>query len=204
MTDAQIAAAAGEHFVAYKIATLGFVPALVRQRVPGVDLLVSSPDGARSVGLHVKSSTSAVRETEPAQPESSFQLRFPLGQRVMSGVGDKTIFCFVDLRRWNPGDGPDVYVVPALDLKKEYDGVQIRKYAQFQHHRPVTAMERYRNNWQPVKDALRIASHPTDSRKRTEHVAREQAPSRDSRPLLLVDHMVAGRQMLQDAMADRP
>lgn len=203
MTDTQIAAAAGEHFVAYKIATLGFVPALVRQRVPGIDLLVSSPDGARTIGLHVKSSSSAVREKD-ASERDAFQLRFPLGQRVIAGIGDKTIFCFVDLRRWNPQDGPDVYIVPARELKKEYDGVQIRKYAQFHHHRPMAAMERYRNNWQPIVDALR-AEEATPRAPRAALVSsrRRLTPAPTAQAVLVVDDMGSAREMLRDVLTER-
>lgn len=200
MTDTQIAAAAGEHFVAYKIATLGFVPALVRQRVPGIDLLVSSPDGARTIGLHVKSSSSAVRDKDGAD---AFQLRFPLGQRVISGLGDKTILCFVDLRRWNPQDGPDVYIVPAKELKKEYDGVQIRKYAQFHHHRPMAAMERYRNNWQPVLDALQPEEVAPRASRPSVLPVRRRVSTPASQTVLVVDDMGSAREMLRDVLTER-
>ena len=53
-----------------------------------------------------------------------------------------------------PGESPVVYVVNAKDLKKEYDGVQIRKYACFSHDRPEEAMEPFRDNWQPLVAAL--------------------------------------------------
>lgn len=202
MTDTQIAAAAGEHFVAYKIATLGFVPALVRQRVPGVDLLASSTDGARTVGLHVKSSSSAVKEKEG---DDAFQLRFPLGQRVISAMNDKTIFCFVDLRGLNPLNGPDVYIVPAIDLKKEYDGVQIRKYAQFHHHRPMAAMERYRNNWQPIVSALQAEeAAPQPARVVPAPVPRRRTPAPSTlQTILLVGDSAASRENLRAALAQR-
>jgi CheY-like chemotaxis protein len=111
----------------------------------------------------------------------------------------------VDLRRWNPQDGPDVYIVPAKDLKKEYDGVQIRKYAQFHHHRPMAAMERYRNNWQPITDALqREEPAPRAARPTASPTPRRRLSGRPvTHTVLVVDDMGSAREMLRDVLTER-
>ena len=154
MADSQLVATAGEHFVAYKVASLGFVPALVRQGIRGIDLLATNADGGKTVGLQIKSSASAIYEKEKRLGGESFYLRFPLGHRALAAANNLTIFCFVDLRRLSPREGPDVYVMSAKQLKKEYDGVYLRKYSSVQHDRSLAEMEQYRNNWQPLIDAL--------------------------------------------------
>jgi hypothetical protein len=157
MPDVHFAALAGEHFVAYKVAMLGFIPALLRQNGRGVDMLVSHPESGMSVALQVKSAESAVRERRKRDNGESFHVRFPLGQRAIENTADDTIFCFVDLRTRAEDEIADVYIVPAVDLKREYAGSIIRKYRYAQHHRPVSAMERYRNNWDPLVAALTAA-----------------------------------------------
>lgn len=154
MADTQLVAAAGEHYVAYKVASLGFVPALVRQGVRGIDLIASSPDGSKTVGLQIKVAWSAVFDRGNGAAAESFHLRFPLGQRAIAATPDSTIFCFVDLRKWSPREAPDVYLVSARQVKREYDGVYLRKYTSVYHERSAAELEPHRNNWRPLIDAL--------------------------------------------------
>lgn len=149
-----LTATAGEHFVAYKIAMMGFVPALVRQGSPVIDLLASSVDGGRTVGIQVKSTSWAERTRGRGDLKQPAELQFPLGHRAIEETADSTIFCFVDLRDRTPEDPPDVYVVPAKVLKKEYMGVNIRQHSYFRHHRAIQRMASFKNNWDPIRKAL--------------------------------------------------
>lgn len=159
MTEAQLSAIAGEHHVAHKIAMLGLIPTLLHQRMPRLDLLVSSPEGDRTVGLHVRSAANAVREIPGAENQvDAFALRFPLGQRVVATSTANTFFCFVDLRRTMPSAAPDVYIVSAHTVKQEYEGVSVRKYSHLYYERPWSAMQPFRNNWESVQQALRDES----------------------------------------------
>jgi hypothetical protein len=157
MADSSFIANAGEHFVAYKIAMLGFIPSLIHQGIRGIDVLASSADGARSVGLQIKSAASAIYEKSGAAQHVAFHLRFPLGQRAISAIADSTLVCFVDLRKWSPREGPDVYIVSGKQLKCEYSGVCLRKYTPVHYERSLSTMEQYRNNWQPLVEALSAA-----------------------------------------------
>ncbi|HVU32371.1 MAG TPA: hypothetical protein VHE61_02980 [Opitutaceae bacterium] len=155
MTEAQIAAVAGEHYVAHKIAMLGFVPTLVRQRMPRIDLLVSSGRTSRTVGIQIKSTFNAMREPESDTAQAStFDLRFPLGHRAITSSAGAAFFCFVDLRRLSPSAPPDVYVVPAPVLRREYEGVYLRRYSQLHYQRPWQALQPFRNNWESLVEAL--------------------------------------------------
>ncbi len=154
MTEAQIAAVAGEYYVAHKLATLGFLPTLVRDRMPRSNLLVSSPDGERTTAVQVKSALNAACENEPGRTDR-FSLRFPLGNRAVQSCSDNTFFCFVDLRRITPSAPPDVYVLPAATLKQEYEGISLRKYSQLYYQRPWQVLQPFRNNWEPIELALR-------------------------------------------------
>lgn len=167
MTEGQIAAIAGEHYVAHKIAMLGFLPTLVRQRTPRVDLLVSSEQGGRTVAIQIKSAFHATRESNAPAKDAQYELRFPLGYRAINSSSDAAFFCFVDLKRLTPMATPDVYVVPAAVLKQEYEGVYFRKYAQMHHQRSWQSMQQYRNNWEALVKSL--TSEPEDSSARIIH-----------------------------------
>lgn len=166
MTEAQIAAIAGEHYVAHKIAMLGFLPTLVRQRTPRVDLLVSSDRAGRTVAIQIKSAFHATRESASAAKDAQYELRFPLGYRAINSSTDATFFCFVDLKRLTPMATPDAYIVPAMVLKQEYEGVYFRKYAQMHHQRSWQSMQQYRNNWEPLVKCL---SEPEETSPRIIH-----------------------------------
>jgi hypothetical protein len=168
MTEAQIAAIAGEHYVAHKIAMLGFIPTLVRQRMPRIDLLVSSAKGDRTVSVQVKSTFNAMREpSQPGKSGPTFDLRFPLGHRAVTSSEGTTFFCFVDLRRVSPSAVQDVYIVPATALKQEYDGVYLRKYSQLHYQRPWQTMQPFRNNWDPIANALHEVETAVEAMPRT-------------------------------------
>lgn len=154
MSNSQLIATAGEHFIAHKIATLGFIPALVRQGSPTIDLIASSVDGGKTVGIQVKTTSNALRTRGRGEKKVPFQLQFPLGYHAIEVTADSTIFCFVDLKNLHPKESPDVYVVPASELKKEYVGMNIRQHTFFRHHRPIEHMQKYLNEWAPVIRAL--------------------------------------------------
>lgn len=169
MTEAQIAAIAGEHFVAHKIAMLGFLPTVVRQRTPRVDLLVSSDRAGATVAIQIKSAFHATREASGTERETQYELRFPLGYRAINSSADASFFCFVDLKRLRPMATPDVYIVQAAQLKQEYEGVYFRKYAQMHHQRPWQSMQPFRNNWEPLVRAL--TGEPEESTSRVDPAA---------------------------------
>lgn len=188
MTEAQIAAVAGEHYVAHKIAMLGFVPTLVRQRAPRVDLLVSSGKGDRTIGVQIKSTFSAMRE--PAEPRGhgqTFDLRFPLGHRAITSSDGTMFFCFVDLRRLGPSTAPDVYVMPSKTLRQEYEGVFRQRYSHLHYQRSWSALQPYRNNWTPLIEALSAEEPEPIAEPRTRMLSVGGLPPRWRNGIVLID-----------------
>lgn len=151
-SESQFIAAAGEHFVAYKVALLGFVPALT-QDARTIDLLVSSPDAGAMVGVQVESTPSALRASRRQTGEAG-ELEFPLSHRSLEQAAPSTIFCFVDFRSRSNGETPDVYVIGARELRAQCAGAYVRKYSSFRYVRTAAELQPYRNNWQPFVEAL--------------------------------------------------
>lgn len=197
--ESQFTATAGEHFVAYRIAACGFVPSLVRQSVKSFDLMASTSDSSRSVGLMIKTTVQARREA----PGGRDILEFPFSPRSVERMASSALFCFVDLQGKLGGLVPDVFVVPMIILKAEYAGVRAPKYLQHRYCRPPAVMERFRNNWEPLYAALggraqlaradvRVEtetdreSRPAPTHRSGEHTLRIEIPSTPSIPLTLV------------------
>ena len=151
-----LVAAAGEHFVAYKLSVLGYLAAPVRVGSPATDLLASSLDGGRTVAIQVKTTGWAERKKGRGENKVPDRLEFPLGHAAIEKASDRLIFCFVDLRGGFPENLPDIYVIPAAVILAEYKGMDIKKHPWLRHHRPIAHMEPWRNNWKPVNDALSL------------------------------------------------
>lgn len=156
--NTKLVAAAGEHYVAYALASLGYIAALVREGSPTIDVLASSIDGARTVGIQVKTTEWAERTRGRGKNKVPHELQFPLGHHAVETASSHMVFCFVDLRGMLPKEPPRVYVVPAQVLMDAYAGVDVRQWKYFRLHWPIARLEPYRDNWAPVVDAL---SSPT-------------------------------------------
>ena len=140
--------------MASKIALLGYIPALVRQGAPSVDVLVSTLDGGKTVGVQVKTTEWGIRTRGRGESKVPHEVQFPLGHHAIEQTDNSSIFCFVDLRVFEEGAMPDVYVVPAKTLKRYYRGVDIHRFTFFRLHWPVSRMKRFKNNWEPFRKAL--------------------------------------------------
>ena len=53
---------AGEHYVAFKLSSLGYVAALAREGSPTVDILVSNLEGSKTLAIQVKTTEWATRD----------------------------------------------------------------------------------------------------------------------------------------------
>ncbi|MGH7612528.1 MAG: hypothetical protein ACREMW_00620 [Gemmatimonadales bacterium] len=149
-----LVAAAGEHYVAYRLSCLGYLAASVRVGSPAADLLASTLDGGRTVAIQVKTTQSALRTRGRGEGKVPHHLEFPLGHAAVEKASDKLLFCFVDLRGSHPATTPDVYVVPAAVILKEYKGKNIRQHTFFRHHRSIEHMAPFKNAWEPLIKAL--------------------------------------------------
>lgn len=108
-----IKGATGEFYVAAYLSAQNLVVALPRGGVPSSDLLVTTPNGDKTISLQIKTAT---------QPKNSHG---KYGHYLTWAVSAKsrTINChahwyvFVDLLDWPRGkDNPEVYFVPSCDV----------------------------------------------------------------------------------------
>jgi hypothetical protein len=110
-----LTASAGEHFVAYFLSTRNYIAALTRGGSPSVDILASSIDGKRTLGIQVKTSNWAFRERK-RKPETS-HWEFDVGQKAVGNDDDRFIYALVCLK--GPGqEYPLIFWVLPSDISK--------------------------------------------------------------------------------------
>lgn len=95
--NARLSGTAGEYFVAAELSRRGLIAALLPYDSRGVDLLVASPDGSRSIAIQVKTNQDSRKE-------------WLLGEKA-ERIADSTIFyVFVNL---NGRNSPSYHIVPS-------------------------------------------------------------------------------------------
>jgi hypothetical protein len=144
-----LVAAAGEHFVAYRLSALGFPVALTRGGSPTVDLMVGDLCGNAAISLQVKTSTGAWREYK-RKPENNHWEWF-VGSKVAKLTGKNIFYAFVDLKR---GQGaPDVFVVPSHIVAKAFEGTN---WKMNMYWLMVNQRDAYFDAWKSVTDRLSV------------------------------------------------
>ncbi len=154
MSNSKLVAAAGEHHVASVLALLGFIPAMVREGSPAVDLLASNARGSRAVGIQVKTTGWAGRERGRGTSRKPSYLDFPLGHAAIEYAKQPILFAFVDLRGEDPRVAPDVYLMTGEQLLAGFSGFDPSSTTYLRLQWSLEAMAPFKNNWQPIRDAL--------------------------------------------------
>jgi hypothetical protein len=150
-------AAAGEHFVAYRLSSLGLLAALTRGGSPTVDVLVGDPSGHAAVSLQVKTSNWAWRAYK-RKPDRNHWEWF-VGPKATELRGESIFYAFVDLK----GGGlavPDVFVIPSAVVADAFSGAD---HAAYVFWLMAGNRDKYLEAWQPVVQRLtpNQAMHPT-------------------------------------------
>lgn len=110
----QFVGLAGQYHVAYCLTVRGCHAAITLGNVPDVDILVSSPDGAKLLAFQVKTAVWAHRPKRYGH-----ELReWDVGESAVGRANDSLWYAFVDLQE-ETADGkaiwsPKVYLVPSL------------------------------------------------------------------------------------------
>lgn len=141
--------AAGEHYVAYCLSSLGYPTALTRGGSPTVDIIVGDLSGHKSVMIQVKTSNWAWRERKRKPQESVWQ--WDVGAKAKTLKGKNIFYCFVDLRSGNNLEAkPCVYVVPSIDVANRMGP----DWSRYMFWITLDEEKKYIENWSLITDAL--------------------------------------------------
>ena len=110
-----LTAAAGEHFVAYRLSAMGFPVAMTRGGSPTIDLMVGSISGSTTTSIQVKTSNWANRRFKKKPEKNSWE--WDVGKKALEINSENIFYAFVDLR-WDKAKNntPIVFIVPSKDV----------------------------------------------------------------------------------------
>ena len=152
--NSRLTGTAGEHYVAYKLSTLGYVAAIPREGTPTVDILACNLDASQILSIQVKTTSKATRTRGRGEDKVPFQLQLPLGRKA-AGINSKSlVFAFVDLNDLDRDDlEPDVYIVPSRFIynwcKEWRDEAKMVRF-----HIEIEKMQKFKNNWDIIRKVL--------------------------------------------------
>jgi hypothetical protein len=96
--SATLCGVAGEYFVAAELSRRGYIASITLRNTRGIDILASSEDGSRQIGIQVKSS----QTNRPA---------WPLNEKAEDYFANNLFYIFVNLKDEN--ERLDYYIVPS-------------------------------------------------------------------------------------------
>jgi len=138
-----ITGAAGEYFVAARLAAMGYVVALTRGGSPSVDLLVSNQSGSMTVSIQVKTAWWARRDHKRKKEKDRWE--WPIRRYEAQDASPQFLYAFVDLRAWpDTGYTPLVFVMPSKEVKRRQFPESAHPYLWIMD----AEANQYRENWE--------------------------------------------------------
>jgi hypothetical protein len=149
-----ITGAAGEHFVAARLAAMGFVVALTRGGSPTADILVSTRLSDRTIAIQVKTATWARREYKTAKSKPNNHWEWQMGWDCDASAAPNLWYASVDLRGWPDGPVPEVFLVPSSRVASMVAHAKANGWTRCLMWLPDAEAATYRETWQEVAAAL--------------------------------------------------
>ena len=138
----KLVGAAGEHFVAYKLASFGMSVALTRDGSDVIDLMAGDILRGTAVAVQVKTARNA---------EKSRYWEWSVGRKPLSLEGSKLVYVFIDLKEdASNNSSPTVFVVPVADVVAQLiaDGFQENSdWKTFYFKIRMPESSKYRDAW---------------------------------------------------------
>lgn len=147
--DKALTGAAGEYYVAFRLAAEGCAVGLTAHGTRAIDIVVANPNTGSSITIQSKTMRNALGRSGT---ESWWKWRVGTSRRLSH---ENFFYAFVNLRD-DPSETPDVFIVPSGQLEslleeyKDKEGRVIDSWCVI-YEKDV---EKYRNRWDIVKDAL--------------------------------------------------
>jgi len=145
---------AGVYFVASQLAARGFHAAPTFGNAPSVDILVGSPDGSATLCLQVKTSWYALRKKgKRGEEKVRHHYEWAIGKKSAQLNQSDLFIAFADLKGVQD-ELPDVFIVPSEVIFKYFEPHLKPGDTYVRFHPKVEWIEKYRNNWQILRDYL--------------------------------------------------
>jgi len=111
--DRALTGAAGEHYIAFRLAAMGYAVGLTTRGTRAVDMVVANPDNGKSVTIDVKTMRKAFQRSG-----TDCWWKWRMGIKAYEkAVHEDFFYALVDLKG-DPTQTPDVFVVPSKELHR--------------------------------------------------------------------------------------
>lgn len=160
--NAQLTGAAGAYYVGSRLALAGFNAALTVGNAPGVDILVSLPEGDSTVAVQVKTSSSALRMRGRGEEKAPHHYEWPVGKKAALANKPDLFFALVDLKDSEQHGRisalPDVFIVRSTQIHDYFQNLLRREgkseLAMWSYWPLVSDIEPYRDRWDILESYL--------------------------------------------------
>ena len=153
--DKALTGAAGEYYVAFRLAAEGYAVGLTPRGTTSIDLIVANPETLKSVTIQTKT---MFKDAFVLWKDGTYLWKWQVGVKTLRRPVHKAFFyVFVDLKG-NPSQTPDVFIVPSDQLMsltkdeeyKDKSGRVIDIWCVIYEK----DAEKYRDRWDVIKNAL--------------------------------------------------
>ena len=153
--DGQLLGAAGTYFVMSELSSRGLHASCTFGNAPHVDILVSSPDGARSVAIQVKTTAWAKRFTGKKKDGKKLtQFQWYLGEKAARANLKNLYIVFVDFDKWSDSPTTDCYIVPSAFIH-DHCKPWVDTAKMFRFHISPESIAPFRGAWHLLQNAVK-------------------------------------------------
>ena len=111
--DRTLTGAAGEHYIAFRLAAMGYAVGLTTRGTRTVDMVVANPDNGKSITIDTKTMQKAF-----GRSESDCWWKWRMGIRAYEKpIHEDFFYALVDLKG-DPTETPAVFIVPSKELNR--------------------------------------------------------------------------------------
>ena len=144
--DKALTGAAGEYYVAFRLAAEGYAVGLTPRGTTSIDLIVARTDTGKSITIQTKTASNAFVQSRKWGP----YWKWPLG-RSQQPSHETFFYAFIDLKN-DPSQTPDIFIVPsdglAPPLLEEYRN---GNWCVIDKEKDAP---NYQDRWDVIRDAL--------------------------------------------------
>jgi hypothetical protein len=144
----------GVHYVAAWLSHLGFHAVPTTRNAKGPDLLVSTIDGARSAAIQVKTTNWAVRWRGRGHAKCEHHYEWDIGWSSARQNHSGLLFALVDLKNWDEGTRPDVFIVPSSVIYRYFEHGDPTTWRRARLHIEIAELADYKNKADALSQAL--------------------------------------------------
>jgi hypothetical protein len=145
--------AAGEYYVAFRLAAMGYAVGLTTRGVSTIDLIVANVKTSKSITIQTKTMLNAFTGSKR---DNEYWWKWRLGISAKP-VEDTFFFTFVDMKG-NAANVPDVFIVPSTKVSGLFDEYKNDKGELVDRWVGITKGSKeeakYKNRWDVFKKAL--------------------------------------------------